>query len=78
MDNDTTSLSKSLSSLAKGNRKMMSGPLSKDKKLDNNCFLLPVTWKTLALLTSPLAKAGKQCPPAQSFFFFFNFFLIGG
>ena len=38
MDNDTTSLSKSLSSLAEGNRKVMSRPLSKDRKLDNNCF----------------------------------------
>ena len=33
MDKDTTSLSKSLSSLAEGNRKVMSGPLSKDIKL---------------------------------------------
>ena len=38
MDNDTTSLRKSLSSLAEANRKVLSGPLSKDRKLDNNCF----------------------------------------
>jgi len=33
MDNDKTSLNKSLSSLANDNRKVKSGPLSKDRKL---------------------------------------------
>ena len=70
MDNDKISLTKSLSSLANGNRKGKSGPLSKDKKtLDNNCFS-PANDTENTGSTPPLAKAGKQMPTFTKVFFF--------
>ena len=77
MDNDKTSLNKSLSFLANDNRKVKSGPLSKDRKLETiTVFLLSMTQKTLAQLTLPLTKAGKQMSTFTKVFFFFFLLLF--
>ena len=71
MDKDTTSLSKSLSSLAEGNRKVMSGPLSKDRKLDNNCFSPASDMENTGSTDIPTGKGWKTMSTCTKFLFLF-------